>query len=272
MRFVSFLVFVTRAGRSEQAAFAARRRLASDRSLTLTTQFWAQDTDAHTVHVVDESAEGGPRVIATRTAAATVPNALLNVVLPVPPLATPGAHQLLLEVDGERVMSSPIDVTVREVARRGQRSRYKGRGALTDPRDRPPTPAVASDEWQGWPRAAFWSPETLTSGDVASDGVYLRHGELFPVQRSVPVDGRVSGLWIAAYFAGFAPEHEGPHLVSVTGKGPGGENEVLGVRYFEVTGPRATMRVDLDPVGGPGAHTFGLAIDGGHMGELSVSL
>jgi hypothetical protein len=127
MRFVSFLVFVTRAGRSEQAAFATRHRLAPDRSLTLTTQFWAQDTDEHTLHVVDEPAEGGPRVIATCTAAATVANALLHVDLSVPALTMPGAHHLHLEVDGERVMSSPIDVTVRDVPRRGRRSRYKGR-------------------------------------------------------------------------------------------------------------------------------------------------
>jgi len=250
MRFVSFLVFVARAGRSEQAAFATRRRLAPDRSLTLTTQFWAQDTDEHTLHVVDEPAEGGPRVIAARTAAATVANALLNVDLAVPPLVAPGAHHLQLEVDGERVLNAPIGVTVREVPRRGQRSRYKGRGALT----------------------ALSLPDAFTHGDVASDGVYLRHGELFPMKRSVPVGGKVSGLWIAAYFSGFAPEHEGPHLFSVTGNGPGGASEVLGVRYFEVTGPLATMRLDLDPVGGPGAQTFGLAIDGGKVGEMSVSL
>jgi hypothetical protein len=271
MRFVSFLVSVARACRSEQAAFATCRRLAPDRSLTLTTQFWAEDTDGHRVDVVDELA-GNACVIATRTAAAPAPNRLLSLDLPVPPLVIPGAHRLHLNVDGERVTSAPIGVTVREVPRRGQRSRYKGRGTLTALHDRPVAPMAAGEEWEGWPRAAFSSPEAFTRGDFGIEGGHLFHGELFPMQRLISSNGTVSGLWIAACFRGFAREEEGPHLFTVADIGPGGSSEVVGVKYFDVSGPCVTLRLDLDPIGRTGAHMLGLAIDGRSAGEMSVDI
>jgi hypothetical protein len=270
MRFVSFLVFVNRAGRCEQAAFATQRRLAPDRSLTLATQFWTEDTLEHRLQVVDEPAAGDPRVIATRTAVASAGQGLLSVDLSLPPLLTPGTHYLHLDVDDERVMRSPIAVTVREIPRRGHRARYKGRGTLTALRDGPTATAGASDDWKGWPRAAFSSPVAFVRSEHAGGG-YLRHGELFPMERPVPVNGTVSGLWIAAYFQGFERDDEGMHLFSVKDLQAQGEN-VLAVSYAEVVGSRHSLSLSLDPIDAGRAHTLGLAIDGRDVGVISVSI
>lgn len=131
MQCVSFQLSVSRAGRGEQIAFATRRRLAADRSLRLAMEFWADDTREHRVQVLDEPPLGGARVIAACTAAAAGEGGLLSVELLLPPLGTAGLHRLLLDVDGERVLSLPVGVAVRNVIARGLRSRYKGRGSLT---------------------------------------------------------------------------------------------------------------------------------------------
>jgi hypothetical protein len=243
MRFVSFLVFVTRGGRSEQAAFATRRRLAPDKGLTLAAQFWADDTAEHRLEVIDHPAEGASRVIVTRTASADVARKLVTVEMALPPLEQPGAHGLHLDVDGTRVTSQPIGVLVRDVRRRGQRSRYKGRG-------------------------------TLTAASVRADvaGAHLYHGAVFPLDRGKDVDGPAAGLWIAAYFRGFLPEHQGPHLFSVTDRCPEDGNEVLAVRYCDVTTQDHTMTLALDPIGRSGEHTLGLQIDGRHVGDLRVTI
>ena len=128
MQLVSFLTFMTGAGRSEKVAFANRGVLASDRGLTLTAQFWAEDASAHRVDAVDEPADGPARIVAARTVAADRPG-LLTVELVLPPLGRTGRHGLHLDVDGGRVTRHPIGVTVREAKDRIRRARYKGRAA-----------------------------------------------------------------------------------------------------------------------------------------------
>ena len=269
MRFVSFLAHVTRGGRSEQLAFASRHRLPTDRGLTLTAEFWAEDAAEHRLDVVDEPDEGSPQVVATRTVRSPTGPGLLTVELPLPPLGLPGGHRLHLDVDGERAMDQPIAVTVRELPRRGQRSRYKGRGTLAA-LERPPIETGANDGWAGWPQASFASTEGSVQDEIG--GGYLYHGELFPMSRVSGQDGKMSGLWIAAYFRGFSRTYEGPHVFTVTDFQPQGPHRLVAVNYEYVEGPRLLVRLNLDPLGPLGVHTLGLSIDGRAVGELSVTL